>query len=164
MKFRIIVPVIVVLAALIFAAGCTLGGSGKTTSTPTAQPTPVPTMAVSTTALQTNAGSSTVPGPTQTLPSTTPLSFSVEKAGTYSTTIITTFDGGKGMGAVTRVDVRVTRPDGSVVTGLLNKPIMGQTVVLEGTNGTDRVEVIVTMNTGNIYKVIDQQMPFKTRG
>jgi hypothetical protein len=41
---------------------------------------------------------------------------------------------------------------------------MGQTVVLEGTNGTDRVEVIVTMNTGNIYKVIDQQMPFKTRG
>ena len=164
MNFRITVPVIVVLAALIFAAGCTLGGSGQTTPAPTAQPTPIPTMAVSTTALQTNAGSSIEPGPTQTLPSITPVSFSVEKGGTYSTTITTTFNGGKGMGAVSRVDVRVTRPNGSVVTGLLNKPIMGQTVDLEGTNGTDRVEVIVTMNTGNVYKVIDQQMPFKTRG
>ena len=163
MNFRITVPVIVVLAALIFAAGCTLGGGGQPTPAPTAQPTPVPTMAVSTTALQTNAGSSTEPGPTQTLPSATPVSCSVEKAGTYSTTIITTFDGGKGMSAVSKVDVRVTRPDGSVVTGVL-KPLKGETVELEGTKGTDRVEVIVTMNTGNVYKVIDQQMPFKTRG
>jgi len=140
-----------------------LGGGGQTTPAPTAQPTPVPTMAVSTTALQTNAGSSTEPGPTQTLPSATPVSFSVEKAGTYSKTIITTFDGGKGMGAVSRVDVRVTHPDGSVVTGVL-KPLTGETLPLDGTEGTDRVEVIVTMNTGNVYKVIDKQMPFKTRG
>jgi hypothetical protein len=43
------------------------------------------------------------------------------------------------------------------------KPLKGETVELEGTQGTDRVEVIVTMNTGSAYKVIDQQMPYKTR-
>jgi len=162
MNLKFLVPVVAVLVAIVFAAGCT-GGGGQTTPAPTAAPTQVQTLAVSTTVLPTIAGSSTQPGPTQTLPAATPVSFSVEKGGTYSTTIITTFDGGKGMSGVSKVDVRVTRPDGTVVTGVL-KPMKGETVELEGTNGTDRVEVIVTMNTGNVFKVIDQQMPYKTRG
>lgn len=162
MNLKFLVPVVAVLVVLLLAAGCT-GGGGQTTPAPTAAPTQVPTLAVSTTVLPTAAGGSTKPGPTQTLPAATPVSFSVEKGGTYSTTIITTFDGGKGMSGVSKVDVRVTRPDGTVVTGVL-KPMKGETVELEGTRGTDRVEVIVTMNTGNVYTVIDQQMPYKTRG
>ncbi|WAC04426.1 MAG: hypothetical protein OS112_08110 [Methanoregula sp.] len=162
MKIKLVVPVVTVLVALLVVAGCTGGGS-QTTPSQTAAPTQVPTLAVSTTVFPTAAGSSTQPGPTQTLPAATPVSFSVEKAGTYSTTIITTFDGGKGMSGVSKVDVRVTRADGTVVTGVL-KPLKGETVELEGTKGTDRVEVIVTMNTGSVYKVIDQQMPYKTRG
>ena len=162
MNFKFLIPVFAVLVALLLAAGCT-GGGGQTTPAPTAAPTQVQTLTISTTLLPTTAGSSTKPGPTQTLPAATPVSFSVEKGGTYSTTIITTFDGGKGMSAVSKVVVRVTRPDGTVVTGVL-KPMKGETVELEGTNGTDRVEVIVTMNTGNVFKVIDQQMPYKTRG
>jgi multidrug efflux pump subunit AcrA (membrane-fusion protein) len=162
MKFRLLIPVIVVLVAIIFAAGCT-GSGGQTTPPQTQPPTPVQTTSVSTTALPSTTGGSMQPGPTQTIPPATPVSISVEKAGTYSTTIITHFDGGKGMSAVSKVDVRVTRPDGSVVTGVL-KPLRGETVELEGTQGTDRVEVIVTMNTGSMYKIIDQQMPYKTRG
>jgi hypothetical protein len=162
MKFRLLIPVIVVLVAIIFAAGCT-GSGGQTTPPQTQPPTPVQKTSVSTTALPSTTGGSTQPGPTQTIPPATPVSISVEKAGTYSTTIITHFDGGKGMSAVSKVDVRVTRPDGSVVTGVL-KPLRGETVELEGTQGTDRVEVIVTMNTGSMYKIIDQQMPYKTRG
>jgi hypothetical protein len=162
MNLKFLVPVVAVLVAIVFAAGCT-GGGGQTTPAPTAAPTQLQTLAVSTTLLPTNAGSSTQPGPTQSLPAATPVSFSVEKGGTYSTTIITTFDGGKGMSGVSKVDVRVTRPDGTVVTGVL-KPMKGETVELEGTRGTDRVEVIVTMNTGNVYTVIDQKMPYKTRG
>jgi hypothetical protein len=162
MKLRLVVPIVSVLVALLVVAGCT-GGGGQTTPAQTAAPTQIQTLAVSTTVLPTTPGSSTQPGPTQTLPPATPVSFSVEKAGTYSTTIITTFDGGKGMSGVSKVDVRVTRPDGTVVTGVL-KPLKGETVELEGTQGTDRVEVIVTMNTGNVYTVIDQQMPYKTRG
>lgn len=67
------------------------------------------------------------------------------------------------MSAVSKIDVRVTRSDGSVVTGTL-RSLKGETLELEGTRGTDRVEVIILMNSGISYKVVDQQMPFKTRG
>jgi hypothetical protein len=82
----------------------------------------------------------------------------------YSTTIITHFDGGKGLMYTSRLDVRVTHPDGTVVTGGIQKPKMGDTVELAGTNETDRVEVMVTMVSGDVYKVIDQLVPYKSRG
>ncbi len=115
-------------------------------------PTPVPT-----------TKASIIPEPTQTLPPQWPLSFSVEKAGTYSTMIITHFDGGKGLMYILRMDVRVTRPDGTVLTDGIAKPKMGDTVEVPGTNGTDRVEVLATMANGEVYRVIDQQMPYKSR-
>jgi hypothetical protein len=149
-----------VLAAVLFIAGCT-SSAPQAAATPV--PTPIGTMAVSTTPLPAaSGGGSTEPGPTQTVPLATAVSISVEKAGTYSTTIITHFDGGKGMGLVHKIDVRVTHPDGSVVTGTM-KNQNGESLELPGTNGTDRVEVIVTMMSGDVYKVIDQSMPFKTR-
>ena len=104
-----------------------------------------------------------MPGPTQTMPSAIAVSVSVDKAGMYSTQIITSFDGGKGMNQVSRIEVRVTHPDGSVVTGTM-KPIIGETLELDGTTGTDRVEVTAVMMSGTTYKIIDQQMPYKTRG
>ncbi len=76
----------------------------------------------------------------------------------YSTTVITHFNGGKGLIFVSRMDVRVTHPDGTVLTGGLAKPGMGDTVEIPGTSGTDRVEVVVTMVSGDSYKVIDQQI------
>jgi hypothetical protein len=161
MNFKAPFLILLVLVTLLFTAGCS-SSAPQQTGTPTGA-TPIPTLAVSTTTLSTGSGGSTQPGPTDTLPSATPVSVSVEKAGTYSTTIITTFDGGKGMSAVSKIDVRVTRSDGSVVTGTL-RPLKGETLELEGTRGTDRVEVIILMNSGILYKVVDQQMPFKTRG
>jgi ABC-type glycerol-3-phosphate transport system substrate-binding protein len=162
MKYIVIVPA-VLLAALILAAGCT-GGGGQATPAATTAPTPVPTMQLSTSALPTtSAGASIQPGPTDTMPEEDAVTVTVEKGGTYSTTIITSFDGGKGSKIVSKIDVRVTRPDGSVVTGVL-KPLIGENIELEGTNGTDRVEVIVTLMSGKVYKIIDQQMPYKTRG
>lgn len=159
MKSAIAIPLFLIAALL--AAGCT------GTQSPPATPTPVPTTeltAVPTTeVVATTLAGSTMPGPTQTIPPNQAVSISVEKAGTYSTTIVTSFDGGKGNNFVSRIDVKVTRPDGSVVTGSL-QPIVGNTLELEGTNGTDRVEVTVSMKDGKVYKVIDQQMPYKTRG
>jgi hypothetical protein len=164
MKFSAGIPAVLVLAALLFAAGCSSTGGGQATPAPTAPPTPVQTQAVLTTPLPTTGtGGSTQPGPTQTIPASEAVSISIEKAGTYSTTIIAHFDGGKGINFVSRIDVRVTRPDGSVVTGIL-KPMMGDTLEIEGTNGDDRIEVVVTMKSGNVYKVIDQIVPYKTRG
>jgi hypothetical protein len=163
MKYVILVSAMLALATLLTVAGCSGIGGSQATPVPTVPQTTIQTVAVSTTALPTATTSSLKPGSTDTLPSSTPVDINVEKAGTYATTIITNFNGGKGMGFVSKVDVKVTRADGTVVTGTL-KPMMGQTLELEGTNGTDRVEVIVTMKTGNVYKVIDQQMPYKTRG
>jgi hypothetical protein len=79
----------------------------------------------------------------------------------YSTTIITHFDGGKGLMYVTRMDVRVTHPDGTVLTDGIVKPRMGDTVEIAGTSGTDRVEVIVAMASGDVFKVIDRQVAYK---
>ena len=161
MKSKALFCALLVLSLLLLAAGCT-SPAPRQPSTPV--PTPEQTREVTTSALPTaTPAGSTLPGPTQTIPSQTQVFVGVEKAGTYSTTIITSFDGGKGMSQVSKIDVRVTHPDGSVVSGTM-KPIKGETLELEGTNGTDRAEVTVTMMSGNVYKIIDQLMPYKTRG
>jgi hypothetical protein len=161
MKFRLIFSLALVLAMLLVVAGCSspppqpvvTPTPSPTTPEPTTPPTPVPT-----------TKASTSPGPTDTLPQTWPLSFTVEKAGMYSTTIITHFDGGKGLMYILRMEVRVTHPDGTVLTSGIDKPRMGDTVEIAGTSGTDRVEVMVTMASGVTYKVIDQQVPYKSHG
>jgi hypothetical protein len=162
MKTSVGIPVIL-LTALILAAGCAGIGGKPATPAPTTIATPVPTTEVATTAVPTTTAGSLVPGPTVTIPSNEAITVSVEKGGTYSTTVISTFNGGKGLNFVSRIDVRLTRPDGSVVTGVL-RPIMGETLELEGTNGTDRVEVTAVMKSGKEYKIIDQLVPYKTRG
>ena len=161
MKIKAVCLTSLVLIFILFAAGC----SGPAPQPPaTTVPTTIPTIEVVTTAIPTTTpGGSIVPGPTQTMPSAIAVSVSVDKAGMYSTQIITSFDGGKGMNQVSRIEVRVTHPDGSIVTGTM-KPIIGETLELAGTNGTDRVEVTVVMMSGTTYKLIDQQMPYKTRG
>ena len=151
----------VLLSVFLLVAGCTQGTSQPVATTEV--PTPMPTAEAVTATASETAGGSTVPGPTETMPANQAVTVSVEKGGTYSTTIIASFDGGKGMAFVSRCDVKVTRPDGSVVTGTL-QPTVGNTVELEGTNGTDRAEVTVYMKSGSVYKIIDQQMPYKTRG
>ena len=161
MKFRLILSLALVLVVLLVVAGCSspppqpvvTPTPSPTTPEPTTPPTPVPT-----------TKASVVPGPTDTLPQPWPLSFTVEKAGMYSTTIITHFDGGKGLMYILRMDVRVTHPDGTVLTSGIDKPKMGDTVEIAGTSGTDRVEVMVTMASGVTYKVIDQQVPYKSLG
>ncbi|MGD1004297.1 MAG: hypothetical protein ABR887_02625 [Methanoregulaceae archaeon] len=160
MKYIAHISIFLLLIVILLTTGC-IGGNNQTTPTPTTPPTPVQTLTVSTTTIPTTTGASIKPGPTDTLTPSMNVDISVEKAGTYSTTIITKFNGGKGLGFVSKVDVRVTRPDGTVVTGVLI-PEVGQTIELEGTNGTDRIEVIVTMKNGNVYKLIDQQLPYKT--
>lgn len=156
-----IISLSLVLCTIFFAAGCLSPEKPEPTPTPTAVPT-IKTTTMPASVPTTKA--STIPGPTDTLPPQWPLSFTVEKAGTYSTTIITHFDGGKGLMYITRMDVRVTHPDGIILTNGLEKPKMGDTVEVAGTSGTDRVEVLVTMANGGVYKVIDQQMIYKSKG
>ncbi len=142
-------------AILIIAAGCSSPDRPGIPPTQTPAATPVWTTPQEPVPATT---ASTIPGPTDTLPQQWPLSITVEKSGMYSTTVITHFNGGKGLVFVSRMDVRVTHPDGTVLTGGIVKPGMGDTVEIPGTSGTDRVEVTVTMVSGDTYKVIDQQI------
>jgi putative hemolysin len=147
------------LAMLLVIAGCSSPEQPVITPTPTPVPTTVPTTPPTPVPTTT---ASTIPGPTDTLPPQWPVSVTVEKSGMYSTTIITHFDGGKGLIFVSRMDVRVTHPDGTVLENGIAKPGMGDTVEVAGTSGNDRVEVMLTMANGEIYKVTDQQMGYKS--
>ncbi|HSA38602.1 MAG TPA: hypothetical protein P5013_06910 [Methanoregula sp.] len=159
MDYRILFSLALVLAMLLIVAGCSSPDQPVVTPTltpvPTQEPTTLPTPVPTTRA-------STIPGPVDTLPPQWPLSITVEKAGMYSSTIITHFDGGKGIVFVSRMDVRVTHPDGTILTDGITKPKMGDTIEISGTSGTDRVEVMVTMVSGETYKVIDRQMVYKS--
>jgi len=159
MNYRIMPSLVLVLAMLLVIAGCSSPEQPVVTPTPTPVPTTVPTTPP--TPVPTTIAS-IIPEPTDTLPPQWPVSVTVEKSGMYSTTIITHFDGGKGLIFVSRMDVRVTHPDGTVLTNGIPKPGMGDTVEVAGTSGNDRVEVRLTMANGEIYKVIDQQMGYKS--
>jgi hypothetical protein len=165
MEKKIAICSLVIIIALLMSAGCTILSPPPE---PTPVPTPVPTTIRTTipTTVPTPTATptaSTKPGPTEEVPSQWPLSISVEKAGTYSMTIMTAFNGGKGAGSVLRLTSTVTTPEGIVTTKSIEKPKVGDVIEIEGTKGTDRLEVTVLMNSGTSYKIIDQQMPYKTR-
>jgi hypothetical protein len=160
MNSRIVLLSALVLVVLLAGAGCLSSDQPVATPAPTPVPTPEPT--IPPTPVPTTKAS-TEPGPTETLPAGWDLSVTVEKSGMYSRTIIAKFDGGKGLMYASRMDVRVTFPDGTVKTEGLARPAMGDTVEILGSEGTDRVEVIMLMANGGSYKIIDQQMPFKAR-
>jgi hypothetical protein len=105
------------------------------------------------------------PGPTVTVPPALDVRVDVQKNPLSVTPEITvTFQGGKGQLLTDYVDVRVTRSGGQVKTARIDRPGPGMTIpagssiIFEGTRGTDRVEVSVTIN-GVTYKIIDKVFP-----
>lgn len=160
MQYRIIISLALTLALFLAAAGCSSPSEPVVTPNPTTVPTVVPTGAL--TPVPTTPAS-TEPGPVDTLPSEWDLSVTVEKGGMYTRTIIARFDGGKGLMYASRMDVRVTYPDGTVKTDSIIKPRMGDTIEILGSTGTDRVEVTMLMASGGTYKIIDRQMPYRSK-
>ncbi|MDO9550357.1 MAG: hypothetical protein Q7J03_05230 [Methanoregula sp.] len=71
------------------------------------------------------------------------------------------YNGGKGEIFVQNVMMRVTLSDGQVLEQYLNdqqrKPRRGDELVMQGSRGSDRVEVFVT-SAGKTYKAIDKPM------
>jgi hypothetical protein len=104
-----------------------------------------------------------VPGPVVTLPVTSAVDVQVMQKDSVYSTVDVVFGGGNGQVLVSSCDVVFTRSDGSSETRQL-KPEKWATVTMQGTKGTDRVEVSVTMKDGKTYKIIDQQVPYRTRG
>lgn len=155
MQNKISFFIVLLLCAAIGIAGCTGTPAAPATQPPTATPAPTPApSAVSTPDL--------VPVPTDSIPAEIGVTIDVGEKD-YLAKIPVIFQGGKGQIQVTRIDITLTRSDGQVMTTTLGKN-KGDTVELEGTKQTDRVEVWVSMNNGQRYKTNDLLSPYRTRG
>jgi hypothetical protein len=142
---------VLVLCAL--SAGCTSPTQAeiKPVETPTPLPTPVITSVA--TVVATPVAVDTLP-PEQFVD----LQLTKERPD-FSLRLL--YNGGKGEIFVQNVMMRVTRSDGQVIEQYLNdgqrKPRRGDELVIQGSRGSDRVEVFVT-SAGKTYKAIDMPM------
>jgi hypothetical protein len=158
-SLAVIFMLAICLAVFIIAPGC-IGRSD--TGTPVQASPASPSTALQTPATQVY---SATPGPVQTVPDYESISVTVQRNTiTENPMIITTFNGGMGLGMTQRMDVTVIRSDGVVETGHRDNPAMGASVTLMGTTVTDRVIVVVTMTSGDQYTIIDQYYPFPGSG
>ncbi|NLD57994.1 MAG: hypothetical protein GX651_07670, partial [Methanomicrobiales archaeon] len=80
---------------------------------------------------------------------------------THIVTVI--YNGGKGERAVHNVTVRLTRSDGRVLQETFRPVTIGEGVEMQGTKYADRLEVIVTYNSGDTMTVIDRIFPYHER-
>lgn len=103
------------------------------------------------------------PAPVDTLPVTNSVDIQVMQKDSVYSTVDVVFGGGNGQEMVSSCDVVFIRSDGTSETRQL-KPEKGATITFQGTKGTDRVVVSVTMKDGKTYRIIDQQVPYRTRG
>jgi hypothetical protein len=153
--------ILIIFCAMIAFAGCTgtqiLPGTTTTISTPTPG------------AGTTATGGSLVISPTEMIPEYTAVTVDVGEKD-YLGVIPVIFQGGLGQVNVKQVDVKLTRTDGTTQFATLGTK-KGDTIELEGTRGSgsltgqaDRVEVWVSLNSGERYKIVDKLVLYRTRG
>ena len=123
----------------------TAGSAGKTTKTTTVS----------------SAGSSTVTGPTQTLPAAYDLYFQVDKDAISGDVTVTVT--GPSRNVVNDIEVTLHRADGQVITKDIIPGQKMTEVTLAGTRNSERVEVTVQFYSGDKYKVIDKIAEFNRR-
>jgi|WetSurMetagenome_2_1015567.scaffolds.fasta_scaffold36170_3 hypothetical protein len=157
---------VAVIAAAWYIGLPMLAGGGSLTdgNSPAAELTltPVPAAAGNTTpqitVTTTPVNRALVPQATQTLPTSQKVYFVVQKS-PVTAKILVTFAGSAGHGSISSADIKVTHPDGSVATGMI-LPLKGITeIILDGSNGTDRVEILAEMSDGVTYRVYDKLVP-----
>lgn len=161
MKPIIFVVLCMFAGLLVLGAGCTQPSTGPATQVQT----PVPTTAqqTATTTVATPVATPTlgyIQGP---LPAQYMVDVQVDRNTVAITpTIIATYRGGKGTNFVYSMDVTVTRSDGQVISKSLERPQVNSNLEIEGTRGTDRVEVFINLVNGERYRIYDQSLPFRT--
>lgn len=151
MNFRLLSVLTVLLLGFLLCAGCTGTGGDADPTTPRA------TATITQAPAATAAPVSLTPGPTQTVPPGKEIDFQLQ--GGYPSRIThdlyIAFSGGKGQDFITKIDVRVTKPTGEVITDTL-QPVRGDDIIIQNAKGENRVEISVSLVTGGTYKVKDQ--------
>jgi hypothetical protein len=103
-----------------------------------------------------------VPLPTQLIPSGGTIHFEVQK-NPVTSRIQVIFTGGAEEGSLISADIKVTHPDGSVATGIIQPLKSVSEITLDGSKDTDRVEIIAQMSSGKTYRVFDELLPSPSR-
>jgi len=99
--------------------------------------------------------------PTQTLAKDTELYIDASKDNSNAMVTVT-FNGGPGMGLVKDNQVILTRSDGTTAEGELNFNQRLSEVKLQGSRGTDRIRVIVTLYSGDGKTIVDKLLYYRT--
>ncbi len=155
MKFPIALLAAAMLVSCALLAGCT---SPTATEIKPPEPTPTPTPPPTTsTSVATVVATPIV---VETLPAEQFVDLALSKQRPDSS-IHLLYNGGKGEAFVQNILMRVTLSNGQVIDKYLNdgnrKPRRGDELVVEGTRGTDQVQVFVT-SAGRTYKIIDEPL------
>ncbi len=98
--------------------------------------------------------------PTQTMEKDTELYFDVSKDSSKALVTVQ-FNGGPGIGLVRDNHVILTRSDGTVTEGRLNLNQRLSTVQLQGSRGTDHIQVIVILHSGEKRIVVNKLLPYR---
>jgi hypothetical protein len=153
------------VAALLFAAGCTQPAPTPPV-TPTAPTTMVTTVVPTTTVVPetTKFVSMGTPGPTQTLPPQYSVTFQVTPNGRTSDPLtFVGLMGGNGMNFISEVEIILTQPDGTQHIEYMHQPLsMGQNVGIPCSTTSNRVEIWTTAPIVGKIKVYDEIVPFKS--
>ena len=161
MQFSMKISALIILCGAMALAGCT----GSQTSTGTLTPG---------SGLPATTGGSGVPVgtlttvPTDVLPGFNMVTVDVGEKD-YLGIIPVTFQGGSGMNSIKKVEIKLTRADGSTQTAMVGTK-KGDEVELQGTRGAgsergqvDRIEVWVTTNQAQTYRIVDVLREYRSR-
>jgi ABC-type Fe3+-hydroxamate transport system substrate-binding protein len=164
MQFRSTGVIILLLCSAIAITGCTGSQTSPSSTTPVSG---IPTASAT-------SGSGSPVGilttePTDIVPGYNMVTVDVGEKD-YLGIIPVIFQGGIGMNSVKKIDVKLTRADGTIQTATVGTR-KGDEVELQGTRGAgsergpiDRIEVWVTVNDGQTYKVADVIREYRSRG
>jgi hypothetical protein len=102
------------------------------------------------------------PGPTESLPGSYNFDYKLTNNGDKSNPqIIFMVVGGTGINLVSRVDVSVTMPDGTVQQGYLTPPLsVGKQVAVPGSATLNRIQIWASARDIGRFKIYDQIDPF----
>ena len=156
MNYKLVTVCVLLLAALVFVAGCV--DSNDPSETPTPTPTVTPTV---------NPDFSLTPGPTDEFPAGKDVTVQIGRD-SNKPTITATYAGGKGTNQISRVEVTLYRADDSqIITQQFGKePKIGTELVFEGSSTpstSDRVKVVAYYYSGEVVVVSDVLYTYKNR-
>lgn len=102
------------------------------------------------------------PLPTQQIPTNLVVVYQVERD-PRNGIVTVSFRGGPGFNGIAQTLIRVTKSDGQTTEKLWKPANIGDSVKVQGTTLTDRVELITSFYNGESYRVYDEVFEYKQR-